>query len=221
MKNKKMIFIVILIFIILLLLILLIYQFWSIQKTYNIIYKYETRNEKPVIVNRIINKSFLLCNWNIFKPQIAYILEEKYKNKKELSIGFYNFQKEYLIFGKWNFEYTGGTTISNTTFPQLLKMVKEDCYQFQKSSSTGLKETDTEWVYSQAESKEVIEKRKQDRIKKEKQEREAEREAFEKLSEEEKEKYLKQIEYESSIDINDEEALIKLYNERMGIEKNN
>ena len=97
MKNKILI-ITSLIFS--LIFLILIYHYFSIKDTYKIIYNYETRNQKPIIVDRIINRDFLICNYNIFKPEIAYILEENYNGKRELSISFYNFQKKYLIFGK-------------------------------------------------------------------------------------------------------------------------
>ena len=83
------------------------------------------------------------CNYNIFKPGFAYTFY--FKDRGEIS-----FEKPGAIFSLnknvWKDSYTGGTTVRNTTFPQLLKMVKEDCYQFQKSKGDRRDKT-INWSY--------------------------------------------------------------------------
>ena len=124
------------------------------------------------------------CNWNIFTPEFAFVYGD---------LGFYNSKNMfYQTKEEWNNNRVGGTTIQNTTFPQLLAMVKEDCYQFQ-TGSKEIKEKGIIWSYSEAESKEEKERRK-----KEKEERiRKEKEAWEKLSPEEKEKIMKEAEEEA------------------------
>ncbi len=48
---------------------------------------------------------------------------------------------------EWESEYTGGTDVENTTFPELVEMVKEDCSQFQKAKGSASDET-INWSYS-------------------------------------------------------------------------
>ena len=100
------------------------------------------------------------CNRNIFKPEFAFI-----SGREDVEISFHkppiflvNNVKETLEF------YVGGTSTKNTTFPQLLKMVKEDCYQFQKSFGNYNDQT-INWSYGKykpkpKKTKEEIEERK-------------------------------------------------------------
>ena len=137
---------------------LLIYKNSLVKTTGEEVLKYETRNYKKELVDSIKEKDFTVCNYNILKPEIAFVYQDisNSDNKNNsLEVGFYNFQKENLIFGKWNFEYTGGTTISNTTFSNLLKMVKEDCSQFQKDSKDikDFKYKDISWGHREYDAK--------------------------------------------------------------------
>lgn len=99
------------------------------------------------------NDTFIRCNYNIFNPEFAYtfnlnlISEDGYEfNKKMIS-----FHKPKHLFSQtneeWESSYTGGTTIQNTTFPELVEMVKEDCSQFRKGHGDYYGE-DLAWSYS-------------------------------------------------------------------------
>jgi hypothetical protein len=86
--------------------------------------------------NKFKNKEIVKCDlFDIFSPKYAFVGEynDELNSKK---IFFYKIKKE-SIFSNQNLtdDYIGGTDIKNTTFPELLKMVKKDCSQFQKSSS--------------------------------------------------------------------------------------
>ena len=152
-----------------------IYQKYSLQNIKLKIINYETRGGRQDLLVTFKEKEVVQCNWNIFKPEIAFVYHDignnNYKNDS-LEIGFYNFQKEYYLFGKWNFEYTGSTTVKNTTFPELLKMVKQDCYQFQKDYNwaetwnTERAKTELRWQWGKADNWE------QEREKREQQEKE-------------------------------------------------
>lgn len=63
---------------------------------------------------------------------------------------FYNVSLKNIFSQKYNFVYLGGADVENTTFPELLKMVKQDCAQFQKGNKKGR----VEWIYSKAETEE-------------------------------------------------------------------
>ena len=99
-------------------------------------------------------RDFVRCNMNILKPEFAYL----YKIGKTADADFY---KPKHLFSQteqeWDDSYTGGTTIKNTTFPELVAMVKEDCNQFQDGGSKG----EIEWRYSKAPTQDEI---KQDKI---------------------------------------------------------
>ena len=121
-----------------------------------------TEKEKPY--------SFQRCNLNIFKPEFVYLTG---KNK-----GLMNFYHTKNIFSQtkeeWKNSRTGGTTIKNTTFSQLLKMVKEDCYQFQKDYNRK-NEDELNWLYSKNRSVSIEEKEKQKKEREKEREKEAQK----------------------------------------------
>jgi hypothetical protein len=94
------------------------------------------------------------CNYNILKPEFAYIFFA-------MNQGHISFDQVNKIFWKvsdWKNSYTGGTTVKNTTFEKLVKMVKGDCSQFQKGGRRG----EMEWIHSPAPTENEIEKEKMD-----------------------------------------------------------
>jgi hypothetical protein len=74
-------------------------------------------------------RDFIRCNMNILKPEFAYT----YKIGETADVDFYN---SINLFSQteeeWDNSYTGGTTVKNVTFPELVAMVKEDCEQFKR-----------------------------------------------------------------------------------------
>jgi hypothetical protein len=78
---------------------------------------------------------FVRCNWSIFEPKVAFVDDYILLGDiKGLEVHFYT-QKNLFDFSRdsWSeSHYTGGTDVKNTTFKELVKMVKENCSQFQK-----------------------------------------------------------------------------------------
>ena len=73
---------------------------------------------------------FIRCNWNILDVDIAY----PFQDGENVHISFYKPGKIFWATSDdWNSARTGGTIVTNTTFSELVAMVKEDCSQFQES----------------------------------------------------------------------------------------
>ena len=106
---------------------------------------------------------FIRCNWNIFEPEFAFVFDGG------LNDAHMSFRKSKKMFYQdklnWRKNKIGGTTISNTTFDNLLKMVKEDCYQFQKDSK-DLKNPPKEisWGYREYDRKAEEQKKLQEEL---------------------------------------------------------
>jgi len=127
-----------------------IYQIYSIKKIKDVIINYETRSGDKELRSSIKENILQICNLNIYKPKVAFVYHDignkNYKNNS-LEIGFYDVSRNNPFSTNWQTEYTGGTTIQNTTFPELVKMVKEDCSQFQKAKGDFHDKT-INWSYS-------------------------------------------------------------------------
>lgn len=107
---------------------------------------------------KLLSYDTVRCNWNIFKPEIAFVDESVVLDKfREMEIFFYKPKKLFSqTQQEWEDSYVGGTDIKNTTFPQLLAMVKDDCYQFQKDyDNPKVNEGGIDWGYR--ENKEIEE----------------------------------------------------------------
>ncbi len=144
-------------------------------------------------VENIKKRDVVRCNYNILRPEFAEVELENRNNRDILYISFWKGDILFRITKEnWRKYKVGGTTISNTTFPQLLAMVKEDCYQFQKSNNWYNKESkEIKWNWSRAETKEEREKRELER----KEEEKKQEEFIKKLKEEGKwEEFLKEKE---------------------------
>ncbi len=80
---------------------------------------------------------FIRCNYNILEPEFTYAVELNLitDNGIEINKKMLSFHKIKKIFSQteleWKNSRIGGTTVENTTFPELVKMVKQDCSQFQ------------------------------------------------------------------------------------------
>ena len=86
------------------------------------------------------------CNYNIFNPEFVRVMEYKDTNEKDM----YFYRPAHLFSqsnDEWKNSYTGGTTIKNTTFNELVEMAKDDCYQFQQGHGDYYGE-DLAWSYS-------------------------------------------------------------------------
>jgi len=91
--------------------------------------------------------NFQRCNFNIFDSEFAYLT-----GKNRALISFY---KPKHLFSQskeeWKNSRTGGTTIKNTTFDELVKMAKEDCSQFQEDFDAEDPKTQIDWGYREVE----------------------------------------------------------------------
>ena len=95
--------------------------------------------------------SFVRCNWDILHPEFASI----YHFGDKIRISFKKVDNIFLVSDKeWMDSYIGGTTVKNSTFPQILKMVKEDCYQFQKTFYQG-DDNKLYWTYTKKIEKRI------------------------------------------------------------------
>lgn len=71
-----------------------------------------------------------------------------HRPERPFDVMFYDLISGDFINENYEFEYMGGATIENTTFPELLQMVKQDCSQFQESKG-GPKDKTINWVYAE------------------------------------------------------------------------
>jgi len=139
-KNKWIIIFTIIILIIIYFSILF-FQNYKINKiNYNYLVKLNNRQE---LTKELKDKHTLKrCNFNIFKPEYYQVSG----GNNDALITFYKFDNmllNNLTPDNLEEKYLGFTRVKNTTFDNLLKMVKEDCYQFQ----TNGKKDNTSWVY--------------------------------------------------------------------------
>jgi len=99
-------------------------------------------------------QELIRCNHDIFRPEYAFVFDLGEGESKH--IGFHKTKKLFFqIEQDWEDSRTGGTTITNTTFPELVKMVKEDCSQFQEDYDNPNPETGIDWGYREADPPEL------------------------------------------------------------------
>ncbi len=139
--------------IILILLIVILYQIFVFSSVRQILYDYNTSGKNQIVHDSIKNYDSIMCQFGILDTKYSLITYSKYEKDREyLTIGFYSLSRPNLFSTNWQAEYTGGTTIKNTTFPELVKMVKEDCSQFQggfvNEDPNGIG-----WTYTRAQTK--------------------------------------------------------------------
>ena len=163
MCKKVVILITILIFI-----FLVISQLITFNAVKSTLYDYNTKGKNQIVHDSIKNYDAIMCNLNIFQPKYILITSAHYQyndiDRKSLSIGFFNISRPHIFSFNWQIEYTGGTTVKNTTFPELVKMVKEDCYQFQEDYDNPNPETGIDWGYREAEPPKAQEEIEEEKI---------------------------------------------------------
>lgn len=108
---------------------------------------YIAKDMKVDFPDKFVTYDILRCNFGINDIEYGFVGE--YVNRIDnLKIFFYNMKRDSIFsINDWNDEYIGGTTIKNTTFPELVSMVKEDCSQFQEGHGDYYGE-DLAWSYS-------------------------------------------------------------------------
>jgi hypothetical protein len=103
--------------------------------------------------NRVQQYDIIRCKFGFTKMVYAFVYENKYKDMLDHHIYFFDINKNNLFSTTINSEYTGGTTIENTTFDELVKMTEKDCFQFQHAKGDYRDET-INWSYSLARTQE-------------------------------------------------------------------
>ena len=92
------------------------------------------------------------CNFvDLINPEYAFVAK---RPERDYEIFFFKIKTRNLFSKEIHLNYTGGTDIKNTTFPELVEMVKEDCYQFQEDFDAENPETQIDWGYREADSPE-------------------------------------------------------------------
>lgn len=151
MKRKFKIIFKVSISIIVLITVLLILSNHNIKTSLN---KYWYNDE-----NKTINYSEILrCNYDLIRPEVAFVSDHiLLEDFEELKVYFYKMEN---IFSKKenNRSFIGTTTIKNTTFPELVVMVKDDCEQFQKGKGDYWGE-DIAWSHTPAPTQEELDER--------------------------------------------------------------
>jgi len=94
------------------------------------------------------DNGFIRCNYELLEPEFVYL----FSTGNGAQMGFYKSERLFYQTEKeWDFNRTGGTTVKNTTFPELVKMVKKDCSQFQEDFDAEDPETQIDWGYREAD----------------------------------------------------------------------
>lgn len=97
----------------------------------------------------INNYEIIRCNYSLIEPKIAFVSDQVLLGEYP-EIAIYFSEMKNTIYGKVNENYLGATTVTNTTFDELVAMVKEDCSQFQEDynnpDSNGI-----DWGYREAD----------------------------------------------------------------------
>lgn len=108
----------------------------------------------------INNYEIVWCNKSFINPLVAFVSDQVILDKYPESAIYFS-KMENTFFGETNEDYLGATDVKNATFPELVKMVKEDCSQLQQGGRKG----EMEWIYSPAPTQEWIDKDKTDHLK--------------------------------------------------------
>ena len=101
----------------------------------------------------VVSQKIVRCSYNILNTDVAYVeLENDEYIGDDYGIYFYFLENIFNIKNNdWTKNYIGATDPKNTTFPELVEMVKEDCGQFQggfvNEDSDGI-----HWSHTRAET---------------------------------------------------------------------
>ena len=101
--------------------------------------------------NRVQKYDIIICEFGLKNSLHGFVYENKFKTITDHHIHFYRTIRDSIFSGNFDVSYTGGTTIKNTTFPELVEMVKEDCSQFQEDYDNPNPETGIDWGYREAD----------------------------------------------------------------------
>jgi len=136
--------------------VLTLLVFFSYKSSYSALYKDKILTQDEEIQNAFKEYEMVNCNFSLNNPEHAfvsfqhYIYPEDNTEMKFWRVDFYLLKRSNIFSQKWDIQRTGGTTITNTTFPELVKMVKEDCSQFQADYNNPDPDG-IDWGYREAE----------------------------------------------------------------------
>ena len=82
--------------------------------------------------------------FDFINPEYTFIAK---RPERDYELFFFNIKTSNIFSKEIILDYIGGSDIKNTTFSQLLKLVKQDCSQFQKSKGNYTDKT-INWSYS-------------------------------------------------------------------------
>ncbi len=97
--------------------------------------------------DKVQSYDVILCDFGLKNSVYTFTYEKKLNSIVDYHIHFFDVERRSIFNQGFNVQYTGGTTLKNTTFPELVNMVKDDCSQFQESKGNYYDET-INWSYS-------------------------------------------------------------------------
>lgn len=145
---KKLIFIILIVLITLFSMLALLYK-----TSYSALYAEKILSQNKEIQNAFKNYEILTCNFHLTEPKYVFISFQHYSYPEDeidielLRIDFYNLFRANIFSRDWEIKRTGGTTVENATYAELLKMTKKNCSQFQKSKG-DFRDKTINWSYS-------------------------------------------------------------------------
>ena len=100
------------------------------------------------------NYEIVRCSLGLYNLDYVFVGDGRSidEDDSNLEVTFYNLNRKSIFSSKWESDLVGNSIIKNTTFPQLLSMVKDDCYQFQKSKGDRNDEV-INWSYGKYKPK--------------------------------------------------------------------
>lgn len=128
--------------------------------------------EEKVFTDAFKKYEIFQCQFGILNTEYVFVSHRDYSFRNEdrelWKTTFYHSERPHPFSPNWATTYTGGTTIKNTTFDELVTMVKDDCEQFKKPKGDYRDET-INWSYGAYEPEqektpeEIIEQERKDR----------------------------------------------------------
>ena len=145
-KSKSRIIISIGLILILIIIGIIFRPFFSKKNIEKVIMASEVKTNE-YFKNTVQEYLVLSCGFKLDSINYAFVYEENFENRKYYGIEHYALEKSSIFSQNLTIKFLGATTIKNTTFPELVKMVKEDCSQFQQAKGDPADKT-INWSYS-------------------------------------------------------------------------
>jgi len=121
---------------------------YTYSKIDDALIEYRIYSQSEKIQKIIKNYDIVQCRHSIFKPKYSIVAHKYYsEDRQTYDVAFYSPIRHNILSSSWQIDYTGGTTVKNTTFDELVAMVKDDCNQFQEAKGDPSDEV-INWSYS-------------------------------------------------------------------------